>query len=351
MAGMPAVKLLCGLSSCGIIIPSRMVLFFVVPRRSKDMNNDVRKLTDGAMMTAIIGVVMLIDRQMAGTLSSMLLFLFPLPMVFYAAKYGMKDSWIVLAAVILLTMIVGTPQSLFYVSIEAVIGLIYGAGVHDGLDSRKLLLRTLIPAGLLEVLAMVVFASFFGYDPAAELAEYQKIISTALDSAGQQLPANVNVTGTLKTMLLLSTILTGVMEGFITHVMSRFMLKRLRMTVPKSTPMYLYFPPKWTGYAGMACLLMYYYSILRPVDNEIRYMFMQGVGFSGVIYLIVFGIIGISVTIRLRYPALRRTAGLLIFMLVVFSMWAVAVAGFLYITTDMHQSMVQGVYSDASESK
>ena len=56
------------------------------------MNQNIRKITDGAMMAAIVGVVLIINRQMAGLLQDLLLFVFPLPMVFYAAKYGMKQS-------------------------------------------------------------------------------------------------------------------------------------------------------------------------------------------------------------------------------------------------------------------
>ena len=72
------------------------------------MNKDIRKITDGAMMVAIIGAVLLLDRQLAGTVSSMVLFLFPLPMVFYSAKYGLKDSWMVLFAVFVLLAMLGT---------------------------------------------------------------------------------------------------------------------------------------------------------------------------------------------------------------------------------------------------
>ena len=53
------------------------------------MNQNVRKITEGAMMVALIGVFMLIDRQFQGTFSSMFVFLLPLPMVYFGAKYGL----------------------------------------------------------------------------------------------------------------------------------------------------------------------------------------------------------------------------------------------------------------------
>ncbi|MBR2067054.1 MAG: hypothetical protein IJ875_02170 [Solobacterium sp.] len=50
------------------------------------MKNETRRITEGAMMIAIIGAVSLIDRQMAGTLASNILFLFPLPLLMYSAR-------------------------------------------------------------------------------------------------------------------------------------------------------------------------------------------------------------------------------------------------------------------------
>ena len=49
------------------------------------MNQNVRKITEGAMMVALIGVFMLIDRQFQGTFSSTFAFLLPLPMVYFGA--------------------------------------------------------------------------------------------------------------------------------------------------------------------------------------------------------------------------------------------------------------------------
>ena len=56
-------------------------------------------------MAAIVGVVLVINRQMAGLLEDLLLFAFPLPMVFYAAKYGMKQSFVLFVAVVFLSFI------------------------------------------------------------------------------------------------------------------------------------------------------------------------------------------------------------------------------------------------------
>ena len=40
------------------------------------MNNSVRKITDGAMMCAIVGLLLVVNRQFAGMLEEMFLFFF-----------------------------------------------------------------------------------------------------------------------------------------------------------------------------------------------------------------------------------------------------------------------------------
>ncbi len=123
------------------------------------MNNNVRKLTDGAMMCAIVGVVLLINRQFGGLFEDMFLFLFPIPMVFYSAKYGWKDSIIVLIAMCLIAFMLGSFVTLFYVGSESLIGLVYGNGIYTHQNSHRLVLITMFMGAVVNVLSTVVFAS------------------------------------------------------------------------------------------------------------------------------------------------------------------------------------------------
>ena len=93
------------------------------------MNQNVRKITEGAMMVALVGVFMLIDRQFQGTFSSMFVFLLPLPMVYFGAKYGLRDSLMVLVAIIFVAFIFASPFAIFFFVAEAIIGLVYGCGI------------------------------------------------------------------------------------------------------------------------------------------------------------------------------------------------------------------------------
>ena len=56
------------------------------------MNIKTRKLTFGAMVVAIFGVLLLLNRQSGGLFSDLFLFILPIPMTAYAALYGGKSG-------------------------------------------------------------------------------------------------------------------------------------------------------------------------------------------------------------------------------------------------------------------
>lgn len=308
------------------------------------MNQNVRKITDGAMMAAIVGVMLVINRQTAGLLESMLLFAFPLPMVFYAAKYGLKQSIAELVAITLLSFIISTPQTMFYVVTEMLIGLIYGAGIHDRKPSGQLVLITIILSVIVNLVTTVVAAEFFGYDIGEEISMYMEMIDQVQSSTGMTSPVT-DMHAFLMNIVVVSTVLLGVMQGLITHLLSRLMLKRLRIYMEPMKPLIEYFPPKWSGYAGIVCVIMYAVSVYRPLENSYLNNAMQAIGISGMLYLAFFGYIVLTFVLRYLGKLPKGiTIIVSILMLMLFSM-PMAIFGFLYITTDYHERLIHDLNS------
>ena len=54
--------------------------------------NSTKKLTEGAMMCALVGVLLFINRQSAGFIDFAIYWLVPLPIIIYTVKYGVKDA-------------------------------------------------------------------------------------------------------------------------------------------------------------------------------------------------------------------------------------------------------------------
>ena len=300
------------------------------------MHNNVRKLTDGAMIAAIMGAMLLINRETAGLFEGTLLFILPLPMVFFSAKYGMRNSWIVFFAILLLCVILGWPQTLFYVAAESLIGMVYGGGIYKKKDPGKILIVTMLLGAVTEILTMVVFAKFFGYDLADEMNMYKEMLTGMSSSMNMDMSTMFNMDHYLLEIFVIAAALTGVMEAFVTHMLSMLMLRRLRFHIEPGRPVRELFLPKWTGYLALAGVVMYYYTIANPFDNDILQMSLQGLGMAGYFFLVIFGMVGICVYMKVKFPATRKLTLVLICIIGMMMNIAACIFGFLYITTDMH---------------
>ena len=292
------------------------------------------------MMLAIIGAAILLDRQFAGLISGYLLWFFPMPMVFYSARYGWKDSLMVLSASCLMTLLFGMAFSSFYVISTCVIGWAYGSGVHAGMDSRKVLFITMALSVVMEFLAAYVFAGIIGYDIAAEMKEYETIMESFSGvSGGVDLQSIISV----KSLFVMSLVLLGIMEGYVTHMIAKIMMARLRLPRPKTTPVREWFPPVWSGYIAIAGLVLYQYLLYHPFANEALQAAGQTAGFFSTLYLAFIGLIGMWIVLPARNPAARGwllPLSVLMLMLMLF----LSIFGFLYITTDMHEKALKGAH-------
>lgn len=305
------------------------------------MNSNVRKITDGAMMAAIAGVILLINRQTGGLMEDLLLFAFPLPMVFYGAKYGWKDSWLVYAGIVLLSFIVGTPQTVFYVASESLIGMIYGCGIYKKEPTGKLILVTIVLAVAVNMVTMVLLSQFFGYDITSEMSAYKDMLLDVGKQTGVVVVGTGNIDAFIRNIFVVSTVLTGVMEGVVTHLISRILLKRLRIYVAPIRSIFEFFPPKWTGYLGIAGLIAYSISMSRPLADPNMNNLLQAAGMACILYLSFFGFVAVLFFLRYRLGVGKVLSVVLavlsMFLLSIF----VALIGFLYITTDMHVRALQ----------
>ncbi len=310
------------------------------------MRNDVRKLTDGAMMCAIIGLILVINRQTGGLFDGMFIFVYPLPMLFYAAKYSLRDSIMVYAAIVLLSFILSSPQMMFYIASESLIGLVYGHGVYKKTDRHRLVIITCIMAVAINVVDTVLLASLFGYDLAAEAMEYSRLFVDTMNKTGQQIPSNIDLNQTFMNVVLTSIVLSGVLQAIVTHLLAVLMLRRLHIDMSTSASVGEYFPPKWSGYLGVIGFFAYLAGLRFTFENAIVQNALQSVGMVGVVYLCIYGMIAIMLWGAVRNGGKGRAIyGILALIIMMIAVMPVAMLGFLYITTDMHARMLGGNYA------
>ena len=101
------------------------------------MKANVRRITDGAMIVAIMGLVVVIDGQSGMILDGILFWFIPIPIIIYTVKYNLTNGLLVTVAVTLLTFIISLPHLAILVGFSSLIGLAYGYGINKKLNITK----------------------------------------------------------------------------------------------------------------------------------------------------------------------------------------------------------------------
>ena len=301
------------------------------------MNNQVRKLTEGAMMCALFGLVLIINRQFAQALEIFFVFILPLPMVVYTVKYGFKSALVCAVSICLLSLMISPFTSMFYSIMSVIIGLIYGTLVTKKAPSGVLISVTMILTLVLEVLCMIVMAGLFGYDLVADALMIEQAYLTAsemLEAYGVafQMPDS----SFFVMIAVVSVLLTGLMEGFLVHLFSGLLLKRLKIDTKLFSPLSMWNVPKWVGYAGALCYLGMYFSQTLAISQTAQLCIMA-IGIIGTLVLVLFGYVACLMFAMVKY---KKNITLWLILLFVFIWQFMAVFGFFYITSDEFKQMI-----------
>ena len=305
------------------------------------MNTSVRKITDGAMMAALVGLFLLLNRQLGGMLDVYATWLVPLPLVLSAVPYGGKSALLPYAAIIFLSLVIGGPQTGFYIFSAGVCGVVYGHGVRQGWNNLRLLLTTMVFTIFSNCVTTVLFASFFGYDIAMEISQFSQLISGPDAMIQVQMPQGLTAERFLTTIFVLAAVLSGVLEGVIVHLLSHLLLKRMKIQVAPPKPLSQFAAPKWLGYVCFLLFIGMNFAFRMDLPAQVQQGFLIG-GVIGALILVVFGYVCCLVYGAARYRRnLALTLMLITLLLFPIMLPLLAIVGFLYITTDMREKILR----------
>ena len=101
------------------------------------------------------------------------MFIFPIPMVAFSAKYGWKDSLPVFVCTILISFLFGTFTGMFYAVGMSFVGMVYGSCIKSDRDMNRTLILVMILSAAIELLCTVALATFAGFDLNADIMAMQ----------------------------------------------------------------------------------------------------------------------------------------------------------------------------------
>lgn len=206
------------------------------------MKKQVRTITEGSMMLAIIGLFLFLNLQFGGILQTYFIILVPIPVLIYTIRYGVRNGLILCFGALFLTLMLGNFITLFYISGGLLVGLAYGYGVLTDKSNDWLLIVSSIINSVSLFLETYVLAAFIGYDL---VKDTEVLIESLRGIEGLVLPDNFMTLVLAITPIVL--LLTGFLQAFVTHMLAVTLLKRLNITTRKMKPLTEVKMPKWLG--------------------------------------------------------------------------------------------------------
>ena len=303
------------------------------------MNTKTQELTYGAMIVAIFGVLLLVNRQTGGFFEGFFMFVFPIPMVAFSARYGWKDSLPVFVCTVLIAFLFGTFTAIFYAISMSFIGMVYGSCIKAEKDMNRTLLLVLFLSAAAELICSVALASLSGIDINADIMAMQEGMNQMFAQAGVSVAEGILSYDYLRRIYIISMGVLGAAEGLIVYYLSLAILRKLRYPIRKPQPLTSYYPSRISGYIALALVGVYIITMTKPFENEIAQNVLQSAGICGVIYLVFFGYIALLMVCRV-YLRLPRVLGMILSLFLTLSITYIPILmGYFYISGNLHEAI------------
>lgn len=307
------------------------------------MRKNVRRITDGAVMAALTGLLMVLDGQSGMLIDGILFWVLPIPIIVYTVKYDVSSGFMVATAITIMAFILTLPHIAILIGFSNLIGIVYGIGVKKDLNKSWVLGLTFITTFIYYLISLVIFAGFFGYNAAAELESLTKMIRSLTETFGS------NGLDPIKTLMIVNPFfkmlmtfplfipaMIAVLQTIITNMISSIILKRLNLAEVKITPVLsIRIDKKWGLAALIILIATYVYNISMSSDFDNVIILLQ---FIAQLLFIVMGII-----LCMTYVALKRIPllSILISLLVIVMPLLIMVIGIIDVFTDVRINIIR----------
>lgn len=299
-------------------------------------SSKTQELTFGAMIVAVFGVLLLLNRQTGDMFVNFFMFIFPIPMVAFSARYGWKDSLPVYFCTVLISFFCGSFAAIFYAVSESFIGTVYGARIHGKKDMNRTLILVMALSALAELVSNVALVSLSGVDLNATITELQSAMNRAFEQAGISTASGILSYDYLRRLYIISMAVLGVIEGFIVYELSILILRKLKFPIQKARPLSEYYPWKWSGVIAIALLFLFTYTYSRPFDSDLLQNIAQTAGICGYLYLLLWGVVAVIQIFRCYLHMPRAASVILSLLCMTVLVYLVMIIGYLYISGSLH---------------
>ena len=263
--------------------------------------NKTKKLTHGAMLLAIIGAAMLIDRQLSFLFENFIFMAVPVIIIIYSTMYTVGDGGILCFGVLVMGILFGSIYAYASIPLAIIVGIGVSLAIKKDLKSRSLLFIAMLTYIIGEVLISLLIMPLLGIDIATQVAEISTVFSN-YNFADMMSQVSINFDNFLVVLFIAAIIMTGMMEGFFVYFISTVLLRRLKIKdVGVSSALDLRISPL-TSYILFILTMMFFVAMKGPSfirENETLYYIVLCISVIASMILFYYGYIFASIYLKL----------------------------------------------------
>ena len=296
--------------------------------------NKTKKLTTGAMLLAIIGAAMIIDRQLSYAFTNFIVLLVPIVIATYSTMYKVSDGILLCVGLLVFTVLFGSLTTYIYMPISIIVGVAVAVAIEKGFDRRKINFVAIITYTIAEILVVYAIMPLLGVSVSSQINSYIEAFNQMVKYSGMETTINSligNLSSLMAVMLVASTVLMGILEGFLTSLLTAFILKRFNIKdIGLNSPLDIKMPV-WLAYTLMILTCLYMFVSNGGIENEtIKYIVLALSAVASLI-LVYYGYFFVILYIRKMKMKINIFLVILaIILLLPLSYIILIVVGFLY---------------------
>ena len=174
---------------------------------------------------------MLLDRQLSYFFSTIILLLIPVVIAVYSTMYSIKEGGMLCVGLVVLTILFGYLTTYIYMPISIIVGLAVSYGIKKGFDRRKLNIISMFIYIVAELLVAFVISPIFGISVASQLESITTTFNQMMELYGATSISSMfsNMSSLILICFVASTVLMGLLEGYLTGLLTTFVLKRMKI--------------------------------------------------------------------------------------------------------------------------
>lgn len=240
-------------------------------------HQEIKLITDGAIIVAIYAVFLLCSRFFSGFLEEFLYFIIPLPLTIYGYKYHFKNSIIVSIATSLLSFIVINPLStIFYVIPTLVIGIIYPELLKRNSKTLVEFIFLIASFLIISLLTMVFFGYLFNYDIIEDTKVLAEQIINLFTLLGIKEERLVFIRSLVISLIPCIILLTSIMESVLLMIISKIMLYKMNLknSISLKIRFSMSFMPQIIGYIYIIFFILMSFAFTQiPLENNLYILY------------------------------------------------------------------------------